>query len=95
MKSIVRANPALPCGQAVRTVRIQAATEFGNDDDCYKHLVAELGTDAALEKQLLRVRHEVIGPTPRSRIFLSGFMAMRMRSLYWTLMSWVINGGRK
>jgi hypothetical protein len=29
--------------------------------------VAELGTDAALEKQLLRVRHEVIGPTPRSR----------------------------
>ena len=67
MKSIVRANPALPCGQAVRTVRIQAATEFGNDDDFYKHLVAELGTDAALEKQLLRVRHEVIGPTPRSR----------------------------
>ena len=79
MKSIVRTNPALPCGQAVRTVRIQAATEFGNDDDFYKHLVAELGTDAALEKQLLRVRHEVIGPTPRSRIFLSGFMAMRMR----------------
>ena len=67
MKSIVRANPALPCGQAVRTVRIHAATEFGNDDDFYKHLVAELGTDSALEKQLLRVRHEVIGPTPRSR----------------------------
>ena len=67
MKNIVRANPTGTCGEAVRTVRIQAATEYGHEDDFYKHLVAELGTDAALEKQLLRVRHEVIGPTPRSR----------------------------
>ena len=67
MKDIVRSNPAQSCGQAVRTVRIQAATEYGDDEDFHIHLVAELGTDAALEKQLLRVRHEIIGPTPRSR----------------------------
>ena len=29
--------------------------------------MAELGTDSAIEKQLLRVMHEIIGPTPRAR----------------------------
>ena len=32
------------------------------------HRIAELGCDAALEKQLLRVRQEIYGPTPKSRL---------------------------
>ena len=67
MKHLVRKDPAKAVGKAVRAVRIEAAKEFSEDADFYQHLVAELGTDSALEKQLLRVRAEIIGPTPRSR----------------------------
>ena len=67
MKNIVRKNPVQAVGKAVRTVKVEAAEEFGADDDFYLHLVAELGTDSALEKQLLRVRAEIIGHTPKSR----------------------------
>ena len=64
---MIRKDPVQSCGKVVRTVRIEAADEFGDDETFYQHLVAELGTDSAIEKQLLRVRAEVIGPTPRSR----------------------------
>ena len=67
MKNMMRSNPAQSCGEVVRTIRVQAASEYGEDDDFYKHLVAELGTDSALERQMLRVKHEIIGPTPKSR----------------------------
>ena len=67
MKQLVRKDPATAVGKQVRAVRIDAACEYSEDEDFYQHLVAELGTDKALEKQLLRVRHEIIGPTPRSR----------------------------
>ena len=67
MKCIVRKDPAKAVGKAVRTVRIEAAREYSEDEVFYLKLVSELGTDNALEKQLLRVRAEVIGPTPRSR----------------------------
>ena len=64
---IVIINVNLIVGKAVRAVQIEAAREFGDDEMFYQHLVAELGTDSALEKQLLRVREEIIGKTPRSR----------------------------
>ena len=67
MKNLVRNDPAKAVGKAVRAVQIEAAREFGDDEMFYQHLVAELGTDSALEKQLLRVREEIIGKTPRSR----------------------------
>ena len=67
MKNVMRLNPSQSCGEAVRKVRVEAASEYGDDEDFYKHLVAELGTDSAIEKQLLRVKHEIIGPTPRTR----------------------------
>ena len=63
----MRLNPSQSCGEAVRKVRVEAASEYGDDEDFYKHLVAELGTNSATEKQLLRVKHEIIGPTPRTR----------------------------
>ena len=67
MKVIVRNDPCKPVGKAVRAVRLEAAREYGDDENFHQNLVAELGTDSALEKQLLRVRAEVIGPTPKSR----------------------------
>ena len=67
MKSLVRQDPAKAVGKAVRAIRIEAAREYSEDEVFYQKLVAELGTDSALERQLLRVRAEVIGPTPRSR----------------------------
>ena len=72
MKMIVRSNPTQAVGKAVRAIRIEAAEEYRKDKDFYSHLVAELGTGSALEKQLLRVRSEVIGNTPKSR---NGFNA--------------------
>ena len=67
MKEIVRRDPVRAVGKAVRTVRVEAAEEYGDDKEFYHHLISELGTDSALEKQMLRVRAEIIGPTPRSR----------------------------
>ena len=67
MKLLIRTDPTQACGEVVRKVRVEAANEYSDDDDFYNHLLAELGNDSALEKQMLRVRHEVIGPTPRSR----------------------------
>lgn len=67
MKNIVRSNPTQAVGKAVRTIRIEAAEEYSKNKDFYSHLIAELGTDSALEKQLLRIRAEVIGHTPKSR----------------------------
>ena len=68
MKELVRSDPVQPVGKAVRKVRVEAAERFGDDEDFFLHLIAELGCDSALEKQLLRVRQEIYGPTPRSRI---------------------------
>ena len=67
MKEEMRKNPSQPCGEAVRKIRIQAASEYAHDENLYNHVVAEMGTDRALEKQVLRIKHEVIGPTPRTR----------------------------
>ena len=39
---------------------------YGQDTEFYQHLLYELGNDSALEKQLLRVRYEMIGETSKS-----------------------------
>ena len=67
MKEIVRSNPTQAVGKAVRAIRIKASKEYRREKEFYSHLIAELGTDSALEKQLLRVRGDVIGNTPKSR----------------------------
>ena len=51
----------------MRAVRVEAAHEYSEDEDFYLHLIAELRCDSALEKQLLRVRSKIIGPTPKTR----------------------------
>ena len=60
MKSLVRQDPAKAVGKAVRKIRTKVK-EYSEDEVFYQKLVAELGTDSALERQLLRVRAEVIG----------------------------------
>ena len=67
MKELVRKDPCRAVGKAVRTIRVEAAEEYSGDKEFYQHLVAELGTDSALERQMLRVRAELIGSTPKSR----------------------------
>ena len=41
MKNIVRQDPVQACGKAVRKVRIEAAEEFGDDENFYQYLVVE------------------------------------------------------
>ena len=65
MKCIVRSDPVQPVGKAIRKIREDAAKRYVADEEFYCHLVAELGTDSALEKQLLRVRGGH-GPVPAS-----------------------------
>ena len=67
MKTLVRADPVQPVEKAIRKVRVEAAEKYGEEKDFYLHLIAELGSDSALERQLLRVRAEIYGSTPRSR----------------------------
>ena len=67
MKCIVRREPECPVGQAIKKIRIEAAEKYSNDEDFYANLVAELGSDTALEKQMYRVRSEIVGPTPKGR----------------------------
>ena len=67
MKDLVRNDPAKPVGHAARKIREEAFEEYGDEGEFYDHLVSELGSEAALEKQLLRTRYEIIGRTPNSR----------------------------
>ena len=60
MRNMVRENDNLSCGKIVKIIRSEAKTEFGKDQVFYNELLAELGPDSALEKQLLRVRKEVL-----------------------------------
>ena len=64
MKEIVRKDPHKPVNEAVRTIRKEYAEKYDEDDDLFDQIMAELGPDKPLEKQLLRVRKEIIGTTP-------------------------------
>ena len=67
MAEIVRSNPVEPVGEAIKAVKLQAAEEFGDDDDKFNEIVAALGSHHALELRMLRVRDSVIGRMPRNR----------------------------
>ena len=65
MKEIVRRDPHKPVIEAVRSIRKQYAEKYDDDDDLFDQLIAELGPDKPLDKQLLRVRKEIIGITSK------------------------------
>ena len=67
MAEMVRMSPVEPVGEAIKAVKLQAAEEFGDDDDKFNEIVAALGTHHALELRLLRVRDSVIGSMPKNR----------------------------
>ena len=67
MKEIVRKEPHKPVTEAVRSVRQMYSEKYDDEDDFFDQLMAELGPDKPLEKQLLRVRKEIIGKTPTNR----------------------------
>ena len=67
MKEIVRKDPHKPVNEAVRNIRRQYAEKYDDEDDLFDQIMAELGPDKPLEKQLLRVRKEIIGKTPINR----------------------------
>ena len=63
MKAIVRKNPTEPFGKAIRNVRQSTFELYRQDESFYIDLLADLGSDSALEKMLLRVRHEIVWTT--------------------------------
>ena len=67
MKQIVRKEPQKPVIDAIRQVRQIYAEKYDEEDDLFDQIIAELGADKPLEKQLLRVRKEIIGKTPTNR----------------------------
>ena len=67
MKNLVRQNPTLPVREAIRKVKIEAAKQYSDNEELYCKIIAELGTESALDKQMYRVRTEIDGPTPKSR----------------------------
>ena len=67
MKEIVRNEPQQPVGDAIRSVRKVFAENYDEDDDLFDQIIAELGPDKPIEKQLLRVRKEIIGTSPINR----------------------------
>ena len=67
MGEIVKNSPANPVGEAIKHVKLEAAEEYGEDEDFFKEIVAALGSYHALELRLLRIREKIIGPMPRSR----------------------------
>ena len=46
---IVRANPAASVGKAISKVKIEAAREFGDNEELFNEIADELGTFHALE----------------------------------------------
>ena len=67
MKELVRREPQKPVLDAIRAVRQQYADKYDNDEDFFEQIIAELGPDKAIEKQLLRVRAEIVGKNPLNR----------------------------
>ena len=67
MAEIVRNNPAAPVGEAISTIKIEAAQEYGDDDDRFNDITDALGSHHALTLKLLRVRDSIIGKMPRNR----------------------------
>ena len=69
MGELVMKNPADPVGEAIKKVKMEAAEEYGEDEEYYKEIVEALGSYRSLEMRLLRIRERIIGPLPRNRDF--------------------------
>ena len=67
MAEIVRKDPASPVGDAIRTVKLEAAKEYWGDEDFFREIVDSLGSHHSMELRLLRIRDRIIGSMPRSR----------------------------
>ena len=67
MKEHMRNHPETTAGKIVRKVTLEASIKYGDDEDMWHHIVAELGPEKAMEKLLIRIRMEVIGKTPKNR----------------------------
>ena len=67
MKETVRQNPHNPVGEAIKSVRVSYSEQYDDNEDLFDSIMAELGPDRPLLKQLLRVRHEIIGKTPQNK----------------------------
>ena len=67
MKLIVREEPQKVLTEAITSIRKKYAEEFDHDDELFEQIVAELGPDKPMLRQLLCVRIEIIGKTPTNR----------------------------
>ena len=67
MKSLVRSEPQKVLAEAIQTVRRKYSEEFAEDEDVFEQIIAELGPDKPILRQLLRVRLEIVGKTPVNR----------------------------
>ena len=67
MEDIVKRDPVVPVGEAIREVKLKIASEIGTDNEVFMSVIDALGSTHALEQRLLRVRISFIGTTPRSR----------------------------
>ena len=67
MVDIVKKDPSAPVGEAIKATKKEMAEEFGHDDQLFKNIASEIGTNHALEQRLLRVREKIIGALPKNR----------------------------
>ena len=56
-----------PVSDSVRCVRQAYAEKYEDDEELFDQIMSELGPDKPVEKQLLRVRQEIIGNTLTNR----------------------------
>ena len=59
-KETVRSNPTEAVGKEIWTVIIEASNKYSYEEKMYSHLITELSTHSVFEKQLLRIRAQVI-----------------------------------
>ena len=67
MADLVRKDPVAPVGDAIRSIKLEAAEEFGDDEELLNEIVDSLGSFHSMELRLFRVRNSIIGPNPKSR----------------------------
>ena len=79
MKELVRANPQEPFSLAIKKIRNLYAKRYTdtNQEELFDEIIVELGPDKPLERQLLRVRQEIIGNIPTNRDFFDADYFLR------------------
>ena len=67
MKEIVKENPSVPVGEAVKKTKNEIFEHFGQNEQLLKDIISELGSKHALDQILLRERRKILGPMPKNR----------------------------